>query len=388
MPLEVFTANDIDYTISADGSAPAGQRMSALVKAQLIDEITGTAPLDAIDITSPFPGMSKRIGEDGMLGLAGIPARVFSELSGHLYTFPVTLSAEGYLPLFRTVSLGPTAAFPDVFAPADLGTLSLHRAPTVIAGCVAVDSGTDMQGIVGASVTVTGIWRTPPAASVVVPPDQPNLLSLVPGMYFDRSHLTGQVQGLAFLGLPGPDKQLLQDAAAGTVTVRLSDRQLIAAADVLAIDTADGERTEYISIHAVVGGSTPDQAATVTLDAPLRAIHRAGATVHKVVFQNMGAATPLTDDAIPGDVCLFVNNVGSLASAPFCSVQGGGPVAEYHAAQYFTTTTVTDGFYRWPAMSRVAQCALIVHDGVHPDLDITYAPEYPSAVSRLDLVYH
>jgi hypothetical protein len=206
-------------------------------------------------------------------------------------------------------------------------------------------------------------------------------------LYVDRLQAGTTVQGLGFLGAPGPDKQLLQDATAGLNLLRLSDRKQISSGDILAIDAQDPERTEYISINTVTGASTDDQPALITLDAPLRSVHRQGSVVHKVQFTNAGVPTLLTSDAIAGDVCLFLNSVGNLSSAPFLSLQSGGVPTEYHATGYFNAVSDAQGFFRLPPLSRVAQCGLRSHDGAHTDLSVTYTPDYSQEVSRIDFVY-
>lgn len=388
MAYQTFQANDLTYTVSPDTEVPAGWRSWALLRMQLIDEITTRPPRESIVIESPFPGLSPRVAPGGVAGFAGIPGRVFPLLSASDYSVDVSVEIEGFIPVSRTVTVLHVPAFPAAFAPTDMGTILLHRLPTTISGRVALNTGIELQGIAGATVTMTGLWRTPPPANLAVPPDAPDIVSLAPGLYSDRPIAGTQVQGLNFLGGPGSDKRLLQDGVSGQPILQLSDRVLIGAGDILAIDAGDPALTEYISIQSLTGASTPDQPATITLDLPLRMVHRKGAIVHRVRFLNAGVATTLTADAITGDVCLLVNGVNNLASAPLLAIQTGGIPDEYHAASYFSTASDANGFFRLPALSRVAQCALRAHDGAHPDLDITYSPDYSSEVSRVDFVYH
>lgn len=389
MALEIFNANDLVYTISPEPELPDGMKTWAVLQALLVDEITSQAPLDAINLHTSFAGLSPRVAPGGKIGFAAIPVRVFPQLRLKDYPVSYVIQAEGYIPLLRTDTFlsASNPSFPDSFGPLDIGTLELHRLPTVIAGRVVLNTGIAFQGIAGATITLTGLWRTPPPANLVVPPDPPDVVSLNPGLYADRPQIGTTVQGLAFLGGPGPDKQLLQDAPAGQSLLRVSDRMLIAVGDILAIDTQDPERTEYVSIKTIAGASTADQPALITLDLPLRAVHRQGAIVHKVQFANVGVATQLTSDAIAGDVCLLVNGVGNLGSAPFLSLQSGGTPTEYHASSYFSAVSDGQGFFRLPPLSRVAQCGLHSHDGTHTDLNVTYQPDYSQEVSRIDFVY-
>ena len=387
MALETFNANDLVYTVSPEPELPDGMKRWAVLEALLEDEITGQAPLGAVNVQTSFAGLSPRVAPGGKIGFAAIPVLVFPLLRLKNYPVSFTIQAEGYIPLLRNETILSNLAFPGSFTPLDLGTLELHRLPTAIAGRVVLNTGIAFQAIAGATITLTGLWRTPPPASLVVPPDPPDIVSLNPGLYADRPQIGTTVQGLGFLGAPGPDKQLLQDAPAGQSLLHLSHRKLIANGDILAIDAQDPERTEYISIKTLAGASTDDQPALITLDSPLRSVHRQGAIIHKVQFHNVGVAAQLTSDAIAGDVCLFLNGVGNLSGAPFLSLQSGGVPTEYHATSYFNAVSDAQGFFRLPPLSRVAQCALRSHDGTHIDLDVTYSPDYSQQVSRIDFVY-
>jgi hypothetical protein len=387
MALQTFNANDLVYTVSPEPPLQEGRKTWAVVQARLIDEITGLPPEGEITVQSSFSGVSPRVATGGLVALAGIPVRVFPSLRLHGYTVPITIQAAGCVPVFRNVPIVQTLNFPDTFAPVDLGTLGLHRLPVVVSGRVMLNSGTALQGIAGATVTLTGLWQAPPPANLIVPPSPPDLISLAPGLYFDHPLALTQIQGLNFSGVPGPDKQLLGQAVAGQISLRLSDRKQIAAGDVLAIDALDAERTEYLTIHSLLGASTDDQPATITLESPLQSLHRPGAIVHKVQFVNVGVVTPLTKDATAGDICLFLNGVGNLAGASLISIQTAGNPTEYHAVSYFSALSDAQGFFRLPPLSRVAQCALHSHDGVHTDIDSTFSPNYAAGINRIDFVY-
>jgi len=386
MALASYNANDITYTVSLEPELPDGMKTWAVVQGRAIDEITGRPPNGDIRIDSPTSGVIPRVGRGGQLGLVAIPRRAFPDLRNSNYPVSLTIEADGYLPISLDRQFLADANFPTTFTPIPLGDLALHRVPTVITGRVVLNTGTEFQPIAGATITLTGIWLTPPAANMMVPPSPPDLVSLAPGLYFNRSQVGTTVQPLDFQGAPGPDKRLLGAARAGESVLQLSDRVQINNGDILAIDTQDAQRTEYVSIQSINGASTDDQPAAIALNAALRLTHASGAIAHRVQFQNVGVASLLTRDAIAGDVCLFVNAIANLASAPLLSLQGGGS-AEFHAAAYFNAVSDAQGFYRLPPISRVAQCAIRGHDGVHSDLDELHSPTYGEEVSRLDFVY-
>jgi len=387
MALASFNANNLTYTVSLEPELPDGMKTWAVVRGRAIDEITGKPPASDVRVESPTLGVSPRAGPGGQLGLVAIPRRAFPDLRNKNYPVAITVEADGYLPMFRNRQFLADPTFPTTFSPIDLGDLELHRVPTLVSGRVVLNTGTDFQAIAGATITLTGIWLTPPAASTTVPPSPPDLVSVTPGLYFDRPQAGTQVQPLTFFGAPGPDKRLLEAARTDETLLHISDRSQIANGDILAVDTQDPQRTEYISILSITGASSDDQPARVALDAPLRAMHAQGAIVHRVQFQNVGVLSLLSRDAIAGDVCLFVNAVANLAAAPMLSLQGGGNPTEFHATAYFNAVSDAQGFYRLPPISRVAHCAIRGHDGAHPDLDQLYSPEYGQEASRLDFVY-
>lgn len=387
MALQTFNANEITYSVSPDRELPPGFKPQAVIRGRLLDEMTGQPPEGAISIDLSYSGINARVGTGGLVGFAAIPLRAFPELKNAPATVEVNLLADGYIPLFRSVPILKDVNFPNSFTPGEMGDMLLHRLPVVIEGRVFLNMGTAAAAIAGANLTLTGLWRTPPPASMVVAPDPPDLVSLNPGIYADRSAAGSQVQGLKLLGAPGPDKQLLNDAAEAQSELLLSDRSLIAPNDILAIDIADAERTEFVAIKTIVGASTDNLPARIDLVSPLRSVHRQGATVHKVQFQNVGPVIALSQDAIAGDACVFVSGVGNLASSPFISIQQGTAPVEYHSASYFQASSDAQGFFRFPPISRVAQCALHCHDGVHTDLDILHRPDYEADASRVDFVY-
>ncbi len=386
MPHQNYIDNGITYTIAPDDEPAIGQRVWALVEGVVTDELTTLAPLVPLSVESPNLGVTPRVADGGIVGLAGIPVHALSTLKSSNGSVNLTISASGYIPVSIQQSIAAIGNFPDAFDTTPLPPVALHRAPITITGQVAVSSGVTSQPSVGATVTVTGIWRTMPAANVVTPPVPPDFVSLMPAVYLARSKAGTQVRQQPLTQIPGADKGLLLDTQPGDAIVKLSDCVGLAINDVIAIDAEDPYRTEYMTIKAIFPASTPIQPARIQLTIPVQATHRFNAPVRKVTVGAAGAPTPLTDDAIIGDVCAFVGSAATLQPATTVSIDDGVNPVEYHAVSYFEATTVAGGFYRLPPLSRVAQLNLQANNGTLSPV-LTFVPDYAGEENKFDITY-
>ena len=385
MPHQNYIDNGITYTIAPDDEPAIGRRTWALVEGAVTDELTTLAPLVPLSVDSPDLGVTPRVADGGIVGLAGIPVDAFSQLKTTNCFVDLTISASGFIPVSLHQSIASIGNFPDAFDTTPLPPVALHRAPITITGQVAVSSGVTSTPSVGATVTVIGIWRTVPAANVVVPPVPPDFVSLMPAIYIARANTVTQVRPQPLTQIVGANKQLLLDAQAGDTIVKLSDCVGLAINDVIAIDADDPYRTEFLTIKALFPASTTNQPARIQLTIPVQATHRFNVPVRKVTVGAAGAPTPLTDDAIVGDVCAFVS-VAALQPATTVSIDDGVNPIEYHAVSYFKTTTVAGGFYRLPPLSRVAQLNLQANNGTL-SLPITFVPDYAGEENKVDVMY-
>jgi hypothetical protein len=372
------------YTIATEPDTRAGQLMNAIISARLVDEITGQPPQDDVAIKSSFAGLKPRVAEDGVVGFASIPLRVFTELATSAYTVPFTIAATGFVPIDRQVTIGPQPGFPGVFAGVDLGDLGLHRTPVVIRGRVTRASQLDANPIAGAQVTMTGIWRTPPPANVVVPKSPPFVVSVRPSVYFDRTAATGMLRKRNMVPVAGDSRVLTADAMAGSAMLPVSNRISIAVGTILLVDTANPDVAEYMTVQSVTGGSTADEPASITLTYALRNIHAANTTVQIVNPDPPGADNAFQDAGIAGDSCVLLNSMTDLASANVVELHGGPMPAEYHLASYFDTVSDASGYYRFPKLSRVAQLEVTVASGALIPIVQTFLPAYGLVENRLD----
>lgn len=385
MPHQNYIDNGITYTIAPDDEPAIGRRTWALVEGAVTDELTTLAPLVPLSVDSPDLGVTPRVADGGIVGLAGIPVDAFSQLKTTNCFVDLTISASGFIPVSLHQTITAIGNFPDAFDTTPLSPIALHRAPITITGQVAVSSGVTSTPSVGATVTVIGIWRTVPAANVVVPPVPPDFVSLMPAIYIARAKTVTQVRRQPLTQIVGADKQLLLDAQPGDAIVKLSDCVGLVINDVIAIDADDPYRTEFMTIKAIFPASTPIQPARIQLTIPVQATHRFNVPVRKVTVGAAGAPTPLTDDAIVGDVCAFAS-VAALQPATTVSIDDGVNPIEYHAASYFKTTTVAGGFYRLPPLSRVAQLNLQANNGTLSP-PITFVPDYAGEENKVDVTY-
>ena len=227
---------DIDretVTISPMEPPPTGRRHAAILAVAVSDETTGRAPLAPVwaDLSTPLQSASVRVVDNGLVGVEGKPAEVFSPTlaasqtisldigaprfiarhldvtvasSLRLLTGPsgavlslnsalgltvgmrlligtpnstgvefATISATGPGPNQVTLPQAPTIAFPTGSPvqplPADQA-LALHREPAIIEGRVLKRSGTNTTALGNASVRVSKIWiQVPPAGSAAQP---------------------------------------------------------------------------------------------------------------------------------------------------------------------------------------------------------------------------
>jgi len=231
----IVHANDRMYLFSPDDQPPLGARLWGMVKLRVIDELNNKPPDSIATVSALERNLVSRFTSDGVGGLVGIPQQVFPDLASVNRSVHLTVSADGYLPLDDTVDFPADLTFPTTFTPPASRTLALHREPTVITGRTVRNGGAAPIVVDGATVNVTGIWRTAPAANVTVPSDPPNLVSLHPPLYAERPALQS-LRRRDLTPVAGADKELNEDLSSGVNQVLLSDRQGLTAGDILLLD--------------------------------------------------------------------------------------------------------------------------------------------------------
>jgi hypothetical protein len=378
-----ITADSVVYVVAADDAPPPGLRPSLLAGVRVLDELTGQPPGGPIAVTPGLAHSSARVAEGGLVGLAGIPLRAFPALATSGYTAGFLVDADGFVPRAVAVALPAVPTFPAAFGSPPVNDLALHRLPTVVRGRVVQVVMGQSVAVAGASVTVTGIWRTPPPANLHVPPDAPSLVSLAPALYFDRAAGVGQLNSVTLAPVLGDDKVTLDAVPAGAQAVRLSNSQNLLAGDILVLDPDDPYRAEYLSIQTIAAGSTPDQPARVTFTYSPALPHRLSTTARKVTPGAAGPAKTFAQDGWVGDPCVLLSNVSGLAATQQVQISGGAAPVEYHSAATFVSVSDPDGYYGFPPLSRVAQLEVVASKGAMTS-DLTFQPDYTLRENVLD----
>jgi len=318
----------------------------------VLDEITGLPPEAMLTASSTTTGLLARVDSDGYAGLAGVPLTRFPATSVVGAALQLTLSGAGYVPRSVGSVLPAQPGYPEAFFPANLGTVTLHRAPVSLTGRVVDVTSAPLSA---AAVTVDGIWPTLVSMQNAVPA-APNLIALLSPLYAD-----------------------------------LSDQVGLAAGSIIGLDQADPQRGEYVSVASITqGGLTAAQPATALLDYPLARPHAAGVAAIPMTLGASGTANALSSAAQSGDVTLFPATMGGLnASMSAVVIAGGGPApAEYHAAGIYLASSDANGHVVLSPLHRLAQLNLRVH---HPsqatDLISTVVLPFGAAMLTLDLAF-
>ena len=392
--LDNVTVGNRAYQISPDDPPPLADRYWSVLRVQLIDELVGRPPRGATRIETDYAGLTPKVAADGLVGLVGRPFQLFPALnplhpSAQSYDVPFTIRADGYLERTGRVTIPMTAGFPDLFAPTFID-LELHRQPIVILGRTVEAAGNLTSPIAGMNVSITGIWLTVPPGNVLPPPPDPAfMISLGSGLYLPRSTATGVARRRDLVPVAGQDKHLVENVAAGSALLELTDGVNLNPGDVIDVNAQNPDRSEFVTVQALAPSTTATAIASVTLVHPLANAHRRDAIVRRVLPQAPGVSNAFSRAAQERDSCVFLNSMTGLAAANTVEIAGaiGDPV-EYHRIDRFITTSDADGYYRFPPLSRVAQLDIEAEDGgVHTTQTRTFILDYEQPENRVDFIF-
>jgi len=391
MTTRLIDLDGVTVPFAADDVPPPGARVSALLAARVVDEITGRPPLASIAVRADIAGTA-RVSTGGVVGVAGVPREVFPALASQDYKqVALTVEAEGFLPRTKLFDVPQDTNFPATYAPPAIDDLAVHRAPVVIEGRVAQLAGGVSTPLVGARVRVTGVWRQAPGANVVVPPDPPDLVALDPPLQADRPAASTTVTPVPLPPVALDTRELLLDVPPGTTRLHVSNALgIVAPGTFVDIDAGDVERVEYGEVVGIEAATTADQPAWITLALPVARPHRTGAEIRRVTPGAAGAARAVARDAAAVDPVLFLANVGGLTAGDTFTVTTVGPPQpppdEYHRVSMFDVVTDADGYYRLPPLSRVAQLTVRAQFGALAPVDRELRADFTQRSQRLDFV--
>lgn len=371
------------WRLAPDSPPPAGWWPQALMSVAVLDEITGLPPTVTLAASTTTAGVVARASES-QVGLVGSPLQLF--LPGFIAgaSLELELSGAGYLPVSLSGAFGAEPGYPGAFAPIDLGVVSLHREPVTITGR-AVSHGGVVRA--GATVSLDGLWLT--LADLANPPAAPNLVSLASPLYADRD-ATATIAAQPMTAIPAETKTLVEPANAGDASVILTDQIGLAIGTVVALDSQDPARAEYLAVTGLAAlGPGPAFPVTASLALPLVRPHAAGASAIPMTLGAVGPANALSVPARAGDTALLPTAVAGLSTPQTpVVVSGSGAPPEYHVASLIAGTSGPDGYVTLPPAHRVAQLRLRAHHPAEPaDLILDVMPPLGVNTLTLDFVF-
>jgi hypothetical protein len=372
------------YRFCPDDPPLAADRLRAVVRWSAIDEIQNAGPNIDFTVATEALGLAPRIAQDGLMGLVGNPARLYPGLGADPVDIAFSLAAPGYLTRNLTATLGPIADFPNQFAPVDMGIVYLHRQAVVLRGRIVQHASLASIPVPGVPIRISGVWSTfPPPDAPASAIEDPNLVSLHPGLYADRTAVDS-LRSCNVGAVAGQDKVLALPAPRGEATARLSNRIGVVPGTLLAFERDVPGRVEYVLVAAVNGASTDDQPATVKLAHALRLDHEEGTLVEVVLAPTAPSANAFIRDGIPGDRVAFLAGLADVI--PGVVEISGGETTEYQTCSLFETVSDADGYYRLPPLSRVASVKLQTPD-LTPAQEPVVSPDYGRYENLVDVVY-
>jgi hypothetical protein len=386
MSRRVIQVENRNIIFSSDDQPPLVDRIQAMVKLRITDELTAEPPDSLITLAVREKGYTPRVADNGLAGVVGIPRQVVPGLNSQDYFVNLTIAARNYLTRQLNQKIPKDLTFPPHFA-AQQVNLEMHREPVTILGrTVRLNTSGASVPLAGAQISVTGIWRTAPAT--IVSPDPPNIAYLRPPLYSDRDATTQTLRPRDFPFAVGPAKSLLTNVSAGASAILLSDRQGLSNGDVLAIDVDRVDLTEFVEIATVPTTSSADQPTLITLNHGLMQPHRRDSVVKQTLPQPPGAFRPFTVAGVAGDSLIFLGNVTGLTNGHEVQITGVAGKDEYHRVMTFSVLSDPEGYYRLPPLSRVAQVEVHAEKtvGIQTFQTTTvFRPDYHQRENRLDL---
>ena len=378
-----------DLTFSARGYAPLQLPMNLSTQQR---SIIAPAPVAGDVVLALNDVSSLEVGQVLMIGPA---AKAERRSIRNLGPGAQQVTLDGSLVQAHAVA-DPVVA--DAWTPTDLGVVAMRREAITLHGrAVKRDALTNTDvPIANAVISVSDFWWTlgafrtlqPGQMKLANPALRSFAVSVEPGLYAARAGATAQLAKLKLQVPAGDDRLLRSFAAAGDSDVSISDRHLLAPGTLLRIDPDQGDSGETLAVASVSGWGTADQPGDVVLAYPLRAAHRANARVQRALTPfPPGPNKAVRRDTALGDRCVFVADLGGFASGDDVQITGGPTADEYQRISLLTATSDANGYFRFPALQRMAALQLHATAPGSTALDFNLQPDYSLPENWLDVVF-
>ena len=375
------------YTVNVDDARAGGDVYQAVVIAQLVDELTSEPVRARARISSTVPARPK-YAQDGVVGLAGVPRRLFPRLATQPYPVDVAFDVDGFLPLqVEPVPGLPMQSFLAQFAGIDLGPQALRRRPIALTvRTVELNLQNRPVALPNAVARISGIWRATRDVLSTAPPAAADFVACMPGLYASRPQPATTIQSITLTPAGDPIRRLLFDVAPGDTRIVVDRGGGLVATAVIGIDRGDADRVEHIEVLSVTAPTDPESPAIFDLRFALQRRHRASAPVERVTPTGPALLANLTDDGRPGDPTLFVNSVAAFAPNPTTvQISGGTAATEYATCARYRVTTNGEGYETFPPISRVAAVEVSAALGAKTSPPRRVSPDYLVFEHRVDL---
>lgn len=379
---QMIQHNSIDYRINKETPPLPTQYLQSILRAQIVDELTGS-PVDARlnPIIAPIGVESSSVG-GGIVGLLGTPFNSLSALSTQAYNLELEIVASGYIKKFLSVQIPQDVQFPNRFVSRDLGVVALQREPVRLAGQITRRVAGSRVPEVGASVQISGIWRSTPASDAIVPPSPSHIVAIHPPLSADFGLVT-VLSRLDETGLIGTPKTLEATFSFGASSITISNWNGLVVGSRIRIGD-ESEKEEVIAIESISPIGDDSLPATIELEYPLHYTHPKGTSVQGLDLNPIGGPLGLDEIAFEGDHNLLMDPL-TLTDGDWISLSDGIAPTAYHRVHLFSAVTDGNGRYRFPFMSRVAQFDLTVTSGPDTLGPITHSSDFSAHFQKVDL---
>lgn len=364
---------------------------------------------DQRTIALPAPAVNDRVVTlNSTAGLVAGQTLLFGPATAPQYVRIQTLGLANQLTLeagLQQPQVLGNPVFPDAFAAPPPDSIALRRASVRILGRVVNrDTSANVSTpVANASIVVTDFWRTRAAVMAntahgsmtdPVPALRQFAVSVTPGALATRA-VGAPVGTIALPVVVGDDRVFARPIAAGEAAVRVTTGQNLLpppaplANRLLLIAPDDPLVAEYQTIATLELVGAVDEPAELGFDLPLCRAHREGTRVTRINAPLALPPTPqaLRDATAPGDYCLFLDDVSTLATSGTLRLTGGGAADEFQRYAQLAVKSDADGYFRLPPLQRMARVAITIDDGLGHVQTIELDPQYGVAEQRIDVVY-